>query len=223
MRKNPLSFAAAAIAGLILASSIVAAFTLTMQKVSDKAMAKAEIAVTEYIASRPHLPTPRYLAVVDYTQPSFMKRMVVIDRETGLQFWYRVAHAGKSGSLFARTFSNVQGSNLSSLGLFKAGNAYNGDHGIALRLHGLDPSKNSNAFERDIVLHAADYVSIPIILENLLTFNGPRIGRSQGCFVVSRSHIKEVVDILSRGGYLYAYGKESGSTRKKDQAMSNEY
>ena len=222
MKKSLFAFAAFIIVSLILAA-IAATYALSLQKVSGNAEAEAEQSLANHIENHPHLPAPRYLAIVDYTLPSFMKRMVVIDKQSGSKKWYRVAHAKKSGTLFAQTFSNVQGSNLSSLGLFKAGNAYSGDHGTALRLHGLDPARNGNAFERDIVLHAADYVSVPIIIENLLTFNGLRLGRSQGCFVVSPSHIKEVVDLLSRGGYLYAYGQESGSTRKKDQGASNEY
>ena len=83
-----------------------------------------------------------------------------------------------------------------------------GDHGLAIRLHGLDSLQNSNAFTRDIVLHSAEYVSVPIIVENILTLNGPGIGRSLGCFVVNPSKIGEVVEKLSRGGFIYAYGKK---------------
>lgn len=140
--------------------------------------------------------------------------MVIIDMKTRSKSYYRVAHAGKSGSLHARKFSNVEGSNMSSLGLYITGNAYMGDHGLAIRLHGLDSLRNNNAFARDVVVHSADYVSIAAIIENTLTLNGPRIGRSKGCFVVAPSKIREVVDKLSRGSFIYAHGKEEASIKE---------
>ncbi|MCW8799229.1 MAG: murein L,D-transpeptidase catalytic domain family protein, partial [Prosthecochloris sp.] len=97
-------------------------------------------------------------------------------------------------------------SNTSSIGLFRTGAMYDGDHGRAIRLYGLDSIFNSNAFIRDIVLHSSWYVSIPTILENLFTFNGPRIGRSNGCFVVSPSVIDEIAETLKEHALLYAYG-----------------
>ena len=94
---------------------------------------------------------------------------------------------------------------MSSPGLYRVLDAYMGDHGVAVRLEGLEPAKNGNAFSRDIVLHSADYVSLGYIFLNLLTFNGPRIGRSNGCFVVSPEDIGKVAQQLSRKGLLYAW------------------
>lgn len=184
------------------------------EPVSDRAISSAHRAVSQHALNYPHDAPAKHLAIVDYTKPSFLKRMVIIDLQTGQEHYYHVAHAAKSGSLHARKFSNVSGSNMSSLGLYKAGNAYRGDHGLAMRLHGLDSLKNHNAFARDIVLHSADYVSVPIIVENLLTLNGPRIGRSNGCFVVAPAKIREVVDKLSRRGFIYAHGKEEARIKE---------
>ncbi len=193
---------------LLLSLIIFSSLLLPLQAVSDKGISQACRAVSEYRKNNPHEAAPQYLAIVDYTKPSFLKRMVIINMSNGSKNYYRIAHAAKSGSLFARNFSNTEGSNMSSLGLYKTGNAYMGDHGLAMRLHGLDSLRNNNAFVRDIVLHSAEYVSVPIIIENILTCNGPRIGRSNGCLVVAPSTIREVVDKLSRGGFIYAYGKE---------------
>ena len=198
----------------LLVIVILSGFLLPMHRVSDEAIRSARQAVSEYLLNHSSDSPPQYLAVVDYTKPSFFKRMVVIETKSGSKRYYRVAHAGKSGSLYAMKFSNIEGSNMSSLGLYKTGNAYRGDHGLAMRLHGLDSLKNHNTFARDIVLHSADYVSIPIIIENLLTLNGPRIGRSNSCFVVAPSKIEEVVDKLSRGGFIYAYGKEEARIKE---------
>jgi hypothetical protein len=97
---------------------------------------------------------------------------------------------------------------MSSLGLYKVLATYCGDHGTALRLEGLEPGRNGNAFRRAIVLHSAGYVSLRYILLNLVTCNGPRIGRSNGCFVVSAGEIEEVAQRLGRGGFIYAWTEE---------------
>ena len=131
--------------------------------------------------------------------------MAVIDLVSGEESFYRVAHGKNSGELYATRFSNTPESGMSSSGLFKVLDAYIGDHGKAVRLEGLEPAINGNAFSRDIVLHSAEYVSLGYILLNLVTFNGPRIGRSNGCFVVSPGDIDDVVQKLSRKGLLYAW------------------
>jgi len=58
------------------------------------------------------------------------------------------------------------------------------------------------------VLHSAGYVSPGYILLNLVTFNGPRIGRSNGCFMVSAGEIEKVAQQLGRGGFIYAWAEE---------------
>ncbi|SEP29947.1 L,D-transpeptidase catalytic domain [Flavobacterium sp. CF108] len=55
-------------------------------------------------------------------------------------------------------FSNTKDSNCSSLGKYAIGNSYFGSFGKAYKLYGLDKT-NSNAFDRNIVLHK--YVDIP--------------------------------------------------------------
>ena len=50
-------------------------------------------------------------------------------------------------------FSNAEGSLMTSLGKYYIGNSYNGTFGKAYKMYGLD-STNSNAFLRNIVLHA---------------------------------------------------------------------
>jgi len=174
------------------------------EKISVKAYRAAFVAFEHYRTVHPE-EHYRYLAVVDYSKPSYLKRMMVIDLSSGESSFYRVAHGKNSGELFTTRFSNMPESGMSSPGLYRVLNTYRGDHGVAVRLEGLEPSTNGNAFSRDIVLHSADYVSLGYILLNLVTFNGPRIGRSNGCFVVSPEDIEEVVQKLSRKGLLYAW------------------
>jgi hypothetical protein len=176
--------------------------------VSAEAKREAFAAMQDYLRRNPASEPPRALAVIDYSRPSFMKRMTIIDLKTGRQSFYRVAHGKNSGELFARRFSNVQDSNMSSLGLFCVTKRYNGDHGLSLRLDGLDSLRNSNAAKRDIMLHCAGYVSIPFILLNVVTLHGPMTGRSNGCFAVSRHDIYEVVRKLGDSGFIYAWAGE---------------
>lgn len=171
---------------------------------SPEAIAQARAALDRYAAAHPG-EEMLVLAVIDYSKPSWSKRMQVIDLVTGKSKSFMVAHGKKSGGMHASTFSNEPESNMSSLGLFKVAEAYMGDHGLAMRLDGLDSLQNSNARKRDIVLHAADYVSTGFIIRNLLTFNGPRIGRSSGCIVVSRNKIVPVVRLLERGAFIYVW------------------
>lgn len=186
---------------------LCAACFLLQEKVTPEAIRAAYAALDTYRAKHPE-EHPRMLAVVDYSKPSYLKRMVIMDLKTGEGTFHRVAHGNKSGALYARRFSDTPESNMSSLGLFRVLSVYSGDHGAALRLEGLEPGRNANAFRRDIVLHSADYVSLRFILLNLVTLEGPRIGRSNGCFVVSKGEIGEVTRKLAEGGFIYAWAEE---------------
>jgi hypothetical protein len=184
-----------------------AALLYLPEKVSPQAYKSAIASLEAYRSLHPE-ENPLFLVVVDYSKPSYVKRMAIIDLKTGEQTFYLVAHGKNSGELYATRFSNTPESGMSSAGLYKALDTYIGDHGKAVRLEGLEPALNGNAFSRDIVLHSADYVSLGYIMLNLITFNGPRIGRSSGCFVVSPGEIDDVLKKLRRGGLLYAWIKK---------------
>lgn len=64
----------------------------------------------------------------------------------------------ETGILGKLKFSNVKNSNCSSLGKYAIGGSYSGRFGKAYKLYGLDET-NSNAFDRNIVLHK--YSDIP--------------------------------------------------------------
>ncbi|MEZ5276369.1 MAG: murein L,D-transpeptidase catalytic domain family protein [Opitutaceae bacterium] len=148
----------------------------------------------------------RGLAVVDYSRPGWHRRLALYDAAGDLVGTYLVAHARNSGDyVTAVSFSNELDSNQSSLGLYRILDLYDGDHGIALRLEGLDPGLNDQAFARDIVIHGADYVSLGSLLENILSGNGAGVGRSLGCPAVSRDAMPIVAEVLAQGGYLYIH------------------
>ena len=145
------------------------------------------------------------LAIIDFTLPSYENRLAIYDPRSGRESRHLVAHGSRTGKLKAQVFSNIPGSNHSSPGLYRVGEHYDGKHGAALRLHGLEPGVNDRAFQRNIVLHAAWYVSYKTILENQIELGVPRIGRSQGCPAVSAHDLSEILEKLKPGSFLYIY------------------
>ena len=142
----------------------------------------------------------RHLAVIDYSLPSTQPRLWIFDVARGqLLYQELVAHGRNTGERLAERFSNVEGSKMSSLGLFQATETYVGSNGYSLRLRGLDAGFNDNALARAIVMHGAPYVS-EAIAERL-----GRIGRSWGCPAVRPEVARTVIDTLKGGALLFAY------------------
>lgn len=142
----------------------------------------------------------RRLAVIDYSQPSTAKRLWIFDlHNKRLLLRDYVAHGRLSGENFANSFSNREGSNQTSLGLFRTAESYSGKHGYSLRMDGLEPGLNDQARERAIVIHGADYVN-----PGLARTQG-RIGRSLGCPAVRPEIARMVVDKLKGGQFLLAW------------------
>ena len=98
----------------------------------------------------------RHLAVIDYSLPSAQPRLWVFDVTQGrLLYQELVAHGRNTGERVAERFSNVEGSKMSSLGLYQAAETYYGSNGYSLRLRGLDAGFNDNALTRAIVMPGA--------------------------------------------------------------------
>lgn len=151
-------------------------------------------------AAAKHLTSSPLLTVIDYSLPSRVRRLWVLDLDAGrILARELVAHGRNSGGDLASRFSNRPGSYQSSLGLFLTGRTYHGRHGLSLRLRGLDPRHNSRAEARAIVVHGADYVN-PGILTTL-----GRLGRSQGCPALDRTVAPRVIELIQGGTALFAY------------------
>lgn len=155
---------------------------------SDRILHRDRIGIVNFAA---HSRLPRF-QLVDLTGGKVLRTMLV-------------AHG--SGSDPAATgwterFSNRIGSNASSKGAFVTGQAYVGKHGRSRKLIGLEP-QNEAAERRAIVIHGADYVDQGIALSQ------GRIGRSQGCFAVSRGEIGDLLAMLGEGRLLYAWKEEA--------------
>jgi hypothetical protein len=124
--------------------------------------------------------------------------MYVIDMKTGEAERYLVAHGKNTGLIQPVTFSNEPNSLMSSLGIYLTGPDYIGDHGLSMRLNGVEPT-NNNAAIRDIVMHGADYVSHEYIQSN------GYLGRSWGCPAIEMKFRDKLVNQLKNGSVFLIY------------------
>ncbi|MFD2569247.1 murein L,D-transpeptidase catalytic domain family protein [Spirosoma soli] len=155
------------------------------------------------------------LSIVDLSQPSNKKRLYVIDLIKGkLLFNTYVSHGRNSGDLVASKFSNINSSFQTSLGFYQTLNTYMGKHGLSLQLKGLEKGFNDNAYNRNIVLHGADYVC-----EDFIRKTG-RLGRSQGCPAVPYADSKNIIQAVKGGSCLFVYSPNTDYL-KKSTYLSN--
>jgi hypothetical protein len=152
-------------------------------------------------------PSKSILTVIDFTKSSKEKRMWIIDLQSKkLLFNTLVAHGRNTGEDRAESFSNTPNSYMSSVGFYLTDATYYGKHGLSLKLAGMDDKYNSNAMERAIVVHGADYVS-----ESFVKQYG-RLGRSLGCPSVPKEISKEVIDTIKDNTVMYIHGNEANYT-----------
>ncbi len=140
------------------------------------------------------------LTLIDFTRPSKEKRLWVIDLDKDVVLYHElVAHGKNSGVQYANKFSNIPGTNMSSLGFYLTGSTYAGKHGLSLRLDGMEEHFNNNARRRAIVMHPAAYVS-----EDFIEHYG-RIGRSFGCPSLPEEVSSGIINTIKDGSCLFIY------------------
>ncbi len=143
------------------------------------------------------------LSIIDFSKPSNEKRLFVIDIVSGCILYNTyVAHGRKSGTVFAKYFSNKPSSNQSSLGFYETTNTYIGKNGYSLVLQGLEKGINDLAENRSIVLHGASYVS-----ESFIKSAG-YLGRSMGCPAVPDNLSKPIIEEIKNGTCLFIYAND---------------
>jgi len=138
--------------------------------------------------------------IADFGVHSAVPRFHFADLENGTVRSFLVTHGTGSDPEhdgWLNDFSNVPGSNATSRGAYVSWEWYTGRYGTSIRLGGLDPD-NSNALERYIVMHAAEYAT-PAHVERW-----GRLGRSNGCFAMDPQDFREALWHLSGGRLLYA-------------------
>ena len=142
-------------------------------------------------------------SVIDFSLPSTARRLWVFDLATGAVLVNdRVSHGSGSNSdddpSRADTFSNTPGSLMSSLGLSRTAETYDGSNGYSLRLDGLEPS-NDEMRDRAIVVHGAAYAEDEFVDDN------GYLGRSSGCPAVAMSRSADLIDLIKEGSLLFQW------------------
>jgi hypothetical protein len=140
------------------------------------------------------------IGIVDFSRPSSEPRFHLVDLASGQVESHRVCHGRGSDpahSGYVERFSNDFGSYATSNGTYTTGDYYDGKYGTSLRVRGLDTS-NSNAEARAIVIHNAWYAE-----DDMIPLHG-QLGRSEGCFAMSRESQYAVMRRLAGGRMIYA-------------------
>lgn len=153
-------------------------------------------AILFYDHIKTNLKNKTYITLIDFSKSSKDQRLFVINMESGFVWPMHVAH-GKGSDLdhdgFAERFSNISGSNASSLGFYLTAETYYGKNGLSLRLDGLS-NTNSNARARAVVVHGATYVQEKEIIQ----------GRSWGCPAVTMAYKDKLIQMIKEGSLMYA-------------------
>lgn len=141
-----------------------------------------------------------YLAICDFSQSSNNKRLYLIDMVNGevLLNTY-VAHGRNSGGEYATRFSNKPESLQSSLGFYVTQNTYYGEHGLSLRVKGIEKGFNDKAGRRRIVVHGADYIGDPWLDQNNY------MGRSYGCPAIPKQESNYLINTIKDGSCIFIY------------------
>ena len=147
-----------------------------------------------------------YLYFVDYGLDSRTPRGYVFDMKSlrMVDGPFTVAHGRGSASPSSGVptrFSNKQGSNATSLGLYLAQETYafRGKSGgkayrsPGLRLAGVSGKFNSAARARGVVVHGAPYVT------------ESRAGRSEGCPAVEMDRARKLIPQIANGGMVFLF------------------
>lgn len=140
------------------------------------------------------------LTVIDYSKPSYERRLWVFDLNHGRNLFNTwVTHGKNSGGVNATSFSNNPGSLKSSIGVFTTAQTYFGKNGYSVRLRGLESGVNDHAYQRAIVIHGARYV----IPGNITGYG--QVGRSWGCPAVSPSLARPLINTIKDDTLVVAY------------------
>ena len=154
----------------------------------------------EHLLAKGMISRSNYLTICDFSQSSQQKRFYIIDvvNQQLITNTY-VAHGKNSGAEYATRFSNKPESLQSSLGFYVTDRTYIGEHGLSLRINGVDPGYNDKAMERTIVIHGAAYV------DPARAKAGIFMGRSWGCPAVPQKESATIIETIKNGTCLFIY------------------
>ena len=139
-------------------------------------------------------------AIVDFGVHSAIPRFHLANLEAGAVDSLLVSHGSGSDPEhdgWLNSFSNLPDSWATSRGAYVTWEWYEGKYGTSMRLGGLEPT-NDLAYDRAIVMHAAQYASPDHVAR------WGRLGRSNGCFALNPKDLPVAMNRLSGGRLIYA-------------------
>lgn len=164
-------------------------------------------------------PERQIITIIDFTRSSSQKRLWIVDLANNkLLYNTLVAHGQGSGGDMATSFSNLENSHQSSLGFYITSETYFGKHGFSMKLEGMDKGFNTNARDRAVVVHGADYVS-----QSFINKTG-RLGRSHGCPALPVELTKTIINTIKGQTCMFINGPATNYTSNfldQDIAASN--
>lgn len=140
------------------------------------------------------------VAIADFGLHSAYERFHFVDLVNNRVQSFHVTHGDGSDPHhdgWLKWYSNIEGSHCTSKGAYMTRSWYVGRFGTSIRLDGLDAT-NSNALQRAIVMHQADYARP----EHIAAFG--KLGRSNGCFAMGPAQFDMALIHLAGGRLLYA-------------------
>lgn len=212
------------IAGLMICVGVLASTTIAAspkKKPSSKRppaeALKYAINGYEWALAHNDVANPNILTVVDFNEPSYDKRLWIINLKTDRVIMNTyVAQGRATGAVYATHFSNQPGSHASSPGIFTTEDTYDGEHGRSLRIDGLEAGINSNALSRAIVIHPAAYMT-----RQFITSNG-YAGRSWGCFALPPALAEKIISLVENGSVWFAYASVEKHDDRVDHSLSDQ-
>ena len=141
-------------------------------------------------ANSSKFPNKNYMAVVNFRPSSVQYRFFLINLKTGTVRPMHTSHGNGSvrgDNQYASAFSNVNNSNMTSLGPSKTAELISYKGHKALRLQGL-ASTNDNNIMRGILLHASESIREASVVQGL----------SAGCIMLEAGSTNAIVDQLER-------------------------
>ncbi|MEI9944300.1 MAG: murein L,D-transpeptidase catalytic domain family protein [Chitinophagaceae bacterium] len=151
--------------------------------------------IDKHIIKRPEL-----LTICDFSQSSNNKRLYIVNLNSNeLVVNTYVAHGRNSGGEFATKFSNKMSSLQSSLGFYITQNTYFGEHGLSLKVSGLEAGYNDKAYSRAIVVHGAGYIG------GSWLSHSSYMGRSYGCPAIPENEKNLIINTIKNGTCLFIY------------------
>lgn len=152
------------------------------------------------------------LIIADYSKEKTKTRLLLVNPKTGETESFLTAHGKGSNrpeeretGVQAIRFSNVPGSNMTSLGFYLTDflitskkNTFGEGPQNGLMLDGINCT-NDKARNRQVIMHTAQYV--PDLSEK-----DKKVGNSEGCITLPKQR-KDILKKCAHGALVYAHGK----------------